>query len=388
MRNFTILFLVLSIFGYAQNPKNNARTVSIATYTVCNPDSSGLFRIMYNDVYNVYGLYKYYRLNYYYNSNSKNSWGFSQRSAMNANDTIWTNDTKWTNTYDSNNNLIDSVTQYWNASGNYWADSVNRTVYVYDFNQHLISVTNQVKNNAWINSDRKLFVYNSANLLQSSIYQNWYYAQNRWFSYDSLQCMYDANNRLTNKYYYINTSDPVVVWNYYAKDTIHYNSSNAPIYLLKVRDGGGGSWVIAKQINWTYDSGGRILSRICNGTNSVNSWESDSNDSYAYDINGKQILLGSGGYTYFSNCIAASLDEKNINFDFSIFPNPSNSALTITSTVDYSSIKIINSIGKTVANFKDEPNVISVSDLSNGIYLIQLLDKKGNPLKTEKFIKE
>lgn len=75
-------------------------------------------------------------------------------------------------------------------------------------------------------------------------------------------------------------------------------------------------------------------------------------------------------------------------FNYSFFPNPTNSTLSITSSVDYNSIKIINSIGQTVFVFEDKPNTISVSNLSNGIYFIQLLDKKGILLKTEKFIKQ
>ena len=75
-------------------------------------------------------------------------------------------------------------------------------------------------------------------------------------------------------------------------------------------------------------------------------------------------------------------------FNLSLFPNPSNSIFSITSNVDYNSINIINSIGQTVISFEDKPTTISVSDLSNGIYFIQLLDKKATVLKTEKFIRE
>lgn len=81
------------------------------------------------------------------------------------------------------------------------------------------------------------------------------------------------------------------------------------------------------------------------------------------------------------------IKENNLQYEFKISPNPANSILSITSDVEYNSIKIINSIGQAVANFENKPNTISVSELSNGIYFIQLFDKKGIILKTEKFIK-
>ncbi len=386
MRIFLILFLFLPFFGNAQNSKSNERIASVSTYTVCNPDSSGVFFLKYNDVYNVYGFYKVTRMFYYYNSNNKHSYGYSQDATMNPNDTIWTNYLKWTNSYDSNNNLIDSISQIW--QGSYWSDTINRTQHLYDANNRLISSSNKLKNSLWVDVDRRLYSYTSYGFLEYSIFQNWYGIENRWFSIDSLRYVYDVGNRVTNKYYYRNISTPVI-WNNYGKDTTHYNSLNQPIYLLKKRDSGGGPWSFAKEIVWTYDSNDRILSRVTNQYNdSDNFWESESHDYYAYDIYGRQILQSAGGSLYYSNCVIAGINEKNKEYDFSISPNPSSSTLSITSTVDYSSIKIINSIGQTVTSFEDKPTTISVADLSNGIYFIQLLDKKGNLLKTEKFIKE
>lgn len=48
----------------------------------------------------------------------------------------------------------------------------------------------------------------------------------------------------------------------------------------------------------------------------------------------------------------------------------------------------MNTIGQTVLIFENKLEPISVLELTDGIYFIQLLDKKGVLLKTEKFIKE
>lgn len=112
-------------------------------------------------------------------------------------------------------------------------------------------------------------------------------------------------------------------------------------------------------------------------------------------LNGPFIYGGttSGGVndfgTIFKLGILTSIDEKNVlKQAISIFPNPTNATLSINSSLDYSSVKIVNSIGRTTLFQENKQEVISISDLSNGIYFIQLLDKKGNILKTEKFIKE
>lgn len=108
------------------------------------------------------------------------------------------------------------------------------------------------------------------------------------------------------------------------------------------------------------------------------------------DGNSLYSAVESGWYggTVFRIGNFAGISENEIHKEFSISPNPSNSFISITSSVDYNSIKIVNSIGETILTQENKPNTISVSDLSNGIYFIQLLDKKGNLLKTEKFIKE
>lgn len=93
--------------------------------------------------------------------------------------------------------------------------------------------------------------------------------------------------------------------------------------------------------------------------------------------------------TIFKYGLVTGINEKESTVDaITIFPNPTNSGISIKSTLDYNSIKIINSIGQTVITKENKSEPISVSNLSNGIYFIQLLDKKGSLLKTEKFIKE
>lgn len=114
---------------------------------------------------------------------------------------------------------------------------------------------------------------------------------------------------------------------------------------------------------------------------------SDGVDLFGTTRNGGSLFTSYG--SIFKIGLYTSIDEKTAqNNLITISPNPTNSMLSINSTVEFRSIKIVNPIGQTIAVIENKSNTISVSDLSSGIYFIQLLDKKGNLLKTEKFIKE
>ena len=74
------------------------------------------------------------------------------------------------------------------------------------------------------------------------------------------------------------------------------------------------------------------------------------------------------------------------SMNFSIYPNPTNSKLNIETDFHYSFIKIINSIGQTVIEI-DRSNLVDVSFLETGNYIIQLLGEDNEVLSHQKFVK-
>ncbi len=76
-------------------------------------------------------------------------------------------------------------------------------------------------------------------------------------------------------------------------------------------------------------------------------------------------------------------------FDFSIYPNPSSKTITLTNLTNPSikSILIYNSLGEVVKEVPNNSLEINVSDLSNGIYLLQIKDTK-NRQTIKKFVKK
>ena len=72
---------------------------------------------------------------------------------------------------------------------------------------------------------------------------------------------------------------------------------------------------------------------------------------------------------------------------FTVYPNPTNSTLTINTKAIYSSIQIVNTLGQLVFT-KEKSTSLNVSSLPSGIYFIQLVDTKGSVIGKEKFVKE
>lgn len=71
---------------------------------------------------------------------------------------------------------------------------------------------------------------------------------------------------------------------------------------------------------------------------------------------------------------------------FILYPNPTSGYLKIETTIDYLSGKIINNLGKTVFEFKNEKN-IRVDHLNSGNYFLQLNGKNGKLLLVKKLTK-
>jgi len=84
--------------------------------------------------------------------------------------------------------------------------------------------------------------------------------------------------------------------------------------------------------------------------------------------------------------IASSIGEYEINNAFSLYPNPANSnlQLNVSSNLLAQTITIIDTKGQMVKEIAFS-STIDISDLSNGIYFVQVKSEKG--LSTQKFIK-
>lgn len=75
-----------------------------------------------------------------------------------------------------------------------------------------------------------------------------------------------------------------------------------------------------------------------------------------------------------------------VNTHLSIYPNPTEGLLTISTNQKWDNAQMVDALGRTVANFNAQSgNTIDVSDLEAGIYFVQL-NKDGARLTTERVI--
>jgi PKD repeat protein len=79
-------------------------------------------------------------------------------------------------------------------------------------------------------------------------------------------------------------------------------------------------------------------------------------------------------------------NQENLKSEVNIYPNPASNTITITnSKIKLSQINIIDVTGKSIKTITKNKNAIDISDLSNGIYFIQIISDKE--IITKKFIK-
>ena len=93
-------------------------------------------------------------------------------------------------------------------------------------------------------------------------------------------------------------------------------------------------------------------------------------------------------YQLDSECANFTLNTEDVEFQtnkISIYPNPAHSILNIETKVELTTISIYSLLGKEV--IKTNTKTVDVSNLSEGIYLIKMLDLEGHQ-QIKRFIKE
>lgn len=107
------------------------------------------------------------------------------------------------------------------------------------------------------------------------------------------------------------------------------------------------------------------------------------------------ILFDGDGWILYHNAIVwlianASVNEANAS-QFSIYPNPASDILNVNMQNNSKySIIITDYTGRTVGNEKINGNhaSLNIAHLSNGVYLAQLLNEKGETAGTHRFVKK
>ena len=135
----------------------------------------------------------------------------------------------------------------------------------------------------------------------------------------------------------------------------------------------------------TYPEGTVItIEAIANEGFEFASWSDENTD------NPRQITVTADA-TYIASFIPATGIEENASLEISLFPNPANDVLNITSSETISEIEIVNTLGQVVKRIEVNADnaVCDVEDLTSGVYVVRIRTlRQAQGAAMRKFIKE
>ncbi len=74
-----------------------------------------------------------------------------------------------------------------------------------------------------------------------------------------------------------------------------------------------------------------------------------------------------------------------VNPNFSIYPNPSNGTVNVQTTETFDKVKVFDVLGRVVAQFEEQQEVLNLNQLTEGQYLL-LFENEGKPLHRERVV--
>jgi uncharacterized protein YjdB len=139
-------------------------------------------------------------------------------------------------------------------------------------------------------------------------------------------------------------------------------------------DDGSYTWSVTNGTGSASIDGGGLLTATTNGTVTVTATANDGSG-----VTGSAIIT-------ISNQNSLGISDSELVNNISIYPNPATSEINISSDNFIESIEFIDVFGKVIKSILNSNNTIDVSNLSNGLYFLQVYTKEGSAIK--KFIKD
>jgi hypothetical protein len=94
--------------------------------------------------------------------------------------------------------------------------------------------------------------------------------------------------------------------------------------------------------------------------------------------------INNGNILRFYPAVSTGINEVVKSLNFSVYPNPANSIVTINTQENIKEITMFNLLGEVVLT-ETVKNTINVSNINNGIYLLQVKTTNG-AIGTQKII--
>lgn len=243
---------------------------------------------------------------------------------------------KGMSTYNSNENLVEHVSQLWN-------DSIGN----------------------WVNNYRELYTYNSNNIETESLKHYWDDSSNSWINSNIWISSFDENSNFLyslEKWWNPNTNEWV---NHEMYNSVYDTNGN------EIQSGYYYGW--DEQIN---DWETQLITYYTIGTDGVKADATDKYWSYQTNsfVNYHKTIYNTDGL-----CNPLSVEQNIEETSMSLYPNPASSQVNIVGASEY---VLYDFLAKNILS--GSSTTIDVSNLSNGIYFVQLTNE--NASKTEKLL--
>ncbi|MDH8700740.1 hypothetical protein M2138_000071 [Dysgonomonadaceae bacterium PH5-43] len=351
-----------------------------------------------------------------------------------------TNNTKQEFTYDDNNNIAMLIFHNW--IDNVWVKD-DKTEISYDDNEDMFTSTHYYwGNNVWVSEYKFEMKYDASDNEVMSIEYIWDSNKDIWEKRCKYEYEYDDNGNQTME---IGYSWKLDKWEEYTrreyKNDYTYDNGNIKTLIISYKSEN--EWKESEKYEYAYDAQNNIITKI-RSRRGLSDWIKSEKDEYAYDNNGNLILeayyewdsnwignrkfeykfdlsvpitdvvfpyfqgennrlfvnkpIGGKKYKwstgkwqelgdyifYYSDYKPNSIDEVS-NLSLSVYPNPVQEYLFITTDSSIDRVEIYNQIGSLVKTESNVSDKIDVSALNAGVYYLSIYLE--NKQVTKKIIK-
>lgn len=269
---------------------------------------------------------------------------------------IWENSELYTYAYDTEGNLNEKITKSWD--GELWNVSLTET-WVYDSKGRMLEYLGEPYDgkNEWAYDEFD-------NLILYADYIWFNPGKGEWMEFHVEEYAYNAENVLIMESNYSHIQGE--------GNKTEYTYENG--FLIEEMTFGywPGGWYQINNAIYTYDENDNLEEKL------VKYW----------DEWGTQTWTDSGRELYYFSLYEVIQDvaTDKLNSEVSIYPNPASNVLNFNNISGNAVISIYDLTGKQVLNQTNTNNQISVNSLTNGVYIIKIID--NSQIETAKFIKQ
>lgn len=291
-------------------------------------------------------------------------------------------------TYNSNNDIISDVRQFWNSASMQWINT-GQTLFTYDGSNNLIEELVQSYNTytkLYENDYRTLYEYSDSDVIKIT---HQIAGVAGWVNEDKLDITYTSGlpTEIINSVWNTGTK----MWDIDERDTATYSSG---LRELIVEEYNGSTYDLFERYLTYYtislEKEDEFIRQTWNGSSYVNS----DRELSEYDSNENKTKytwyswFGGAWKPYFKEekdfSVAAPLSTESFgNGSFKVFPNPASNVVNISSKIAIDKMELYNVLGKKVMQ-STNTKVLNVESLNAGIYVLKIFN--NNKSSTKKIV--